>query len=189
MEAGPRSVCLHVGLEGRYQAEIVEHRGPQIARESMDDLDRLFDQALGAADVLLDILAGCSRLDFQGGQLHVDAREGLDDLVVELTADRLSLLLLGHQNLVGHLPQLVLHAMRIQKQRAKMVFTPAQGLLRRLPLPDFRFHLPIGPSQLHRPAQQGRVGADQEDGVGWLRPTCAPATHMVGWFCREHVWK
>ena len=74
------------------------------ARELVNDIHRFLDETLRVGDMLREALLADAGLYLEGGQLDIDSREGLDDLIMELAADLLSLLLLGRQYLMRKVP-------------------------------------------------------------------------------------
>ena len=103
------------GLEGGNQPQVVQHGGAQFAGETMDDIDRFFHQPLGMRDVPAKIPGVARGFARQGGEVDIDAHEGLDDFVMQLPADALAFLFLGQQQLVGQMPQLFLEVKRLLK--------------------------------------------------------------------------
>jgi hypothetical protein len=67
------------------------------------------------------------RLFLQRRELDVDGGQGLPDLVVELAADPLALELLGGQDLVGEVPQVLLDVARLLQELPVMPLALLEG--------------------------------------------------------------
>ena len=105
-----------VGMKGGNESEVVQHRRTQFPGKAMNSVYRIFHQLLGVRYFRPESVQA-DRGDFtQGGELHINAYESLNDFVVQFTADFLPLLLLGGDNLPCQQAELFLHEMRFFKQ-------------------------------------------------------------------------
>lgn len=148
VDAGPRGEGFHEGMEGGDQPEVVEDGGTELAGELLDEVDRFFDEALGAGDVEIEAPGLELGLLLERGQPDGDAREGLGDDVVELAADFLTLFFLGGKDLAGEMPEFLLLEVGLRQELGVMEFASLQGLFGLLSLGDFSAQLQVGGGQL-----------------------------------------
>ena len=107
--AGILHEALHERLEGRDQAQVIEHGRAQLACEAVHDVHGFFHQPLGAGDLFVQCCDAACGLCFEGGEPHVDTRKRLGDYIMQLAADLAALLLLHGQQLARQMEQLLLH--------------------------------------------------------------------------------
>ena len=87
-------LALQEPSERSYQSQVVEHRGPQMQREATHLFDRLVDQGNADGKVLRSVVC-----DAAPGRLQVqtDGRQGLPEVVMQLSSERPPLCLLGFE--------------------------------------------------------------------------------------------
>ena len=99
VDAGPLGKKFYEGMQCRDQAQVVQHRRAQFARELVHDIDGFFHQPLGAGDVPVQSLRVHQRFLFQHRQPDVDPRQCLGDHIMQFPADAFPLLLLRREDL------------------------------------------------------------------------------------------
>ena len=79
--------------------------------------------------------------------MEIDTGHDLGDFIVQFVADPLSFFLLGGQNLMRQVLQLLLHVLGLFQKETVVLLTLFEGLLCSTPLRDLVFQLPILVSQ------------------------------------------
>src|SRR3990172_596936 len=95
---------LHERLERRFQPQVIQHRGTQVDRHPPHTLKGVSREVPQLRDPRAQPLVPGGP-PFEEAQTHEDGGERLGGVVVQLARDPLSLLLLGGEDLRGHLPQ------------------------------------------------------------------------------------
>ena len=86
--------------------------------ELVDGLHRLLHQPLGGGDFLGDARISGDHLRFQSEQAHVDAEQGLADVVMEMEAHLLALRLVCGHDFARHVLELLLDQAGFAKELA-----------------------------------------------------------------------
>ena len=101
-QPGPLHLAIDQPAQGGGQAQVVEHRGPQVQRQVAHLLD-------GPVHDIEALLLSCPTLGagrgLEGMQIDADRGERLPDLVVQLASEVATFGLLGHHQLAGERPQ------------------------------------------------------------------------------------
>ena len=110
----------------------------------MDDFHRLLDKQPRVGNLLPEGFRRRGASLVQDRQMDIDAHQGLGDDIVQLAADPLPLLLLGVQDPVGQVAQLLLLQTRLPQETALFLAIRTQVLLDLLSADDFlfQFHVP-----------------------------------------------
>ena len=106
MQPRPLGKILQVGTQRREQAQFIEHRGAQLAGETVHRLHRLRQQHLRSGDFLFEHRAVHRAVALQHSQVGVEDGERLANLVMEFAADVLALLFLHMEELTGEFAQI-----------------------------------------------------------------------------------
>src|SRR3954463_206668 len=95
-QTGVFAEISHIGLQSGNKPEVIQHGGPEFASETVDALHGLLQQLLEIGHFADDI--GGGPLLLQHGEIYTNSSKRLAYFIVQLAADALALLLLGHQN-------------------------------------------------------------------------------------------
>ena len=124
---------LHGTLQGRDQPEVVQHGGPQLPRKLVHAAHGLFHHLPGALDLLLKFMIMTGPGAGEGGDVDIDADEGLGDDVMQFPADALPLFFLSVQNLVGHAAESDLLLLGLLQKPPLFLLTDLQTIFDGLP--------------------------------------------------------
>ena len=143
VDTRPSRKTFHKRMEGGNQSQVVQHHRAQVPGEPMHDIHRLLNHPLRAGDLFLEAFGIDRGFRFQGRQPHIDTRQGLGNLIMQLMADLLAFFLLRHQELAGQKPQLFLHVPRLLQQIDVVLLAVPERFLQVVALDDFLCQLPV----------------------------------------------
>ncbi len=124
---------VDVGADGGDEAELVEHRGAQLASVIMNDAHGFFHQSAHRCDgAWVD-----RRRAGEDGETDIDADQDLADFIMQLMADFFALVFQREEVLMGHLAQLFLQLTRLQQQLLRKLLAFREGGLHGLTADDF----------------------------------------------------